>query len=158
MKGQILRVYADTSVFGGAFDEEFRGASRDFFDQVRRGRFELVTSAVVQQEVAAAPARVRNLFDAILPLTKVAAVTEETLRLQAAYLSAGILPPKWAADALHVALATTSRASLIVSWNFAHIVHFDKIFLYNEVNAREGHAAIAIHSPLEVISYEDQDL
>lgn len=44
----IIRVYADTSVFGGAFDEEFQAASRTFFDQVRNGRFKLVTSALVQ--------------------------------------------------------------------------------------------------------------
>jgi len=29
-----LRVYADTSVFGGVFDDEFAEASRAFFDQV----------------------------------------------------------------------------------------------------------------------------
>jgi hypothetical protein len=28
-------VYADTSVFGGVFDEEFTTASRVFFDQVQ---------------------------------------------------------------------------------------------------------------------------
>ena len=35
MKIDTLRVYADTSVFGGAFDEEFEDASKMFFDQVR---------------------------------------------------------------------------------------------------------------------------
>ena len=29
-----IRVYADTSVFGGVFDEEFQVASRTFFEQV----------------------------------------------------------------------------------------------------------------------------
>ena len=33
-----------------------------------------------------------------------------------------------------VALATVSKCSLIVSWNFKHIVHFEKIPLYNAVN------------------------
>lgn len=31
----IPRVYADTSVFGGVFDEEFCDTSRTFFEQVR---------------------------------------------------------------------------------------------------------------------------
>lgn len=43
-----IRVYADTSVFGGVFDSEFQSASRTFFDQVRGGRFQHVTSALVQ--------------------------------------------------------------------------------------------------------------
>lgn len=38
-----LRVYADTSVFGGCFDDEFAEASRTFFDQVKSGRFVLAT-------------------------------------------------------------------------------------------------------------------
>ncbi len=57
-------------------------------------------------------------------------------------------------DALHVAIATVSSCSLIVSWNFKHIVHFDKIKLYNAVNILKGFSEIAIFSPLEVISYE----
>jgi hypothetical protein len=53
----VIRVYADTSVFGGPFDEEFQTASSTFFDQVRNGRFQLVTSALVQEEVEPAPHR-----------------------------------------------------------------------------------------------------
>jgi len=39
-----VRTYADTSIFGGVFDEEFDSASRAFFDLVRQDRFELVVS------------------------------------------------------------------------------------------------------------------
>ena len=39
-----IRVYADTSVYGGVFDEEFAEASRTFFEQVRGGRFRLILS------------------------------------------------------------------------------------------------------------------
>ena len=44
---RIIRVYADTSVFGGVFDEEFEAPSVAFFQQVREHRFQLVTSPVV---------------------------------------------------------------------------------------------------------------
>ncbi len=57
----------------------------------------------------------------------------------------------WEADALHVALATVAECRLIVSWNFRHIVHFDKIGLYNGVNMSLGYAMISIHAPPEVI-------
>jgi predicted nucleic acid-binding protein len=157
MKRKVLRVYADTSVFGGVFDEEFCEASRTLFQQVRDGRFSLVTSGAVCREIAEAPARVQAFFESVLPLVEVVEVTTAAVELQMAYLRAGIVSPKWAVDALHVALAATTGCSLIVSWNFAHIVHFDKIALYNEVNALRGHAVLGIHSPLEVIGYEDQD-
>ncbi len=61
---------------------------------------------------------------------------------------------KSAEDALHVALATTWSCSIIVSWNFRHIVHFEKIPLYNAVNVLNGWGHIGIYSPLEVIEYE----
>jgi hypothetical protein len=39
----------------------------------------------------------------------------------------------------------------MVSWNFHHIVKWDKIRLFNAVNLREGYPAIEIRSPREVV-------
>lgn len=157
MRDQPLRVYADTSVFGGAFDEEFARASQEFFAQVRRGRFHLVTSAIVQREIELAPAEVRNLFDEMAGQGEIVVVTPEAIQLQQAYIKTGIVTPKSAADALHVAVATVSKCYLIVSWNFKHIVHFEKIPLYNAVNILNKQQEIAIYSPRGVIEDEDKD-
>ncbi|HOW18662.1 MAG TPA: type II toxin-antitoxin system VapC family toxin [Phycisphaerae bacterium] len=153
-----LRVYADTSVFGGAFDEEFEEPTARFFEQVRLGRFELVSSGVVQAEMEPAPEQVKNLFAETLPLAEIVDVTDEALALRNAYIEAGIVSGQWANDALHVALATVSACAVIVSWNFKHIVHYRKIALYNGVNGSLGYAALGIYSPREVIEYEDQDV
>ncbi len=151
-------MYADTSVFGGVFDDEFSEPSKAFVDAVLAGDFGLVTSEVVRQEIAAAPEAVRQLFDDLLPVAQVIPITDETLRLQQAYLAAGIVSERFATDALHVALATVSQTSMIVSWNFRHIVNFRKIPKYNAVNKLHGYGDIAIYSPLEVVGYEDEDL
>ena len=50
-----------------------------------------------------------------------------------------------------------SQCNLIVSWNFKHIVHFDKIPKYNAVNTLNRYGQIGIYSPLEVINYEHDD-
>ena len=150
----VIRVYADTSVFGGVFDEEFQIASRTFFDQVRSGRFKLVTSALVQDEVEPAPKQVRDLFDELLDIVDVVEISEEALNLKDAYLETGIVTEQSADDALHVAIASVNGCPLIVSWNFKHIVHFEKIPLYNAVNTLKGYGTIGIFSPLEVITYE----
>lgn len=155
---KTIRIYADTSVFGGVFDEEFEGASKAFFGCVRKVRFSLVTSELVRQEIQAGPEDVRKFFYDILAIAEVAEITAESLRLQQAYTDAKIVPERYSTDALHVALATTSRASLIVSWNFKHIVNFLKIPLYNAVNTLHGYPEVAIYSPLEVIEYEDEDV
>jgi hypothetical protein len=55
---QIVRVYADTSVYGGVLDDEFAEASRAFFGRVREGRFQLVVSALVERVLAQAPEEV----------------------------------------------------------------------------------------------------
>jgi hypothetical protein len=152
---RTLSAYTDTSVFGGVFDEEFATPSKSFFDLVHTGRFVLLVSDVTRQEIAFAPGLVQAHFDNMLAFMRLVPVDEPVLALRDAYVAAGILSPKWADDAAHVAAATVAEADLIVSWNFRHIVHFDKIRLYNAVNAMEGYRPIDIRSPLEVIEYED---
>ena len=43
-----LRIYVDTSVFGGVFDIEFMEPSNTFFQQVRSGQFLLCTSVLLK--------------------------------------------------------------------------------------------------------------
>jgi len=155
---RVMRVYADTSVFGGVFDEEFEEASRAFFQQVRAGRFVLVTSALVLEEIQPAPANVQEFFAEFAAMAEVLALTDEVILLRRAYVDAGIVSERWLADATHVALATVAGCSLIVSWNFRHIVNFQRIPLYNAVNILQGYRQIAIHSPQEVIQDEDEDV
>ena len=155
---KTIRVYADTSVFGGVYDDEFKQPSLTFFEQVKSGQFVLVTSAVVQDEMIAAPPAVRGFFEDMLGLAEVADITESALDLRDAYLQAKIVTPKYSDDALHVALATVTGCTLIVSWNFQHIVHFQKIPLYNAMNTLRGYQQIAIFSPREVIQYEDEEV
>ncbi|MHB0981544.1 MAG: PIN domain-containing protein [Thermoleophilia bacterium] len=139
-------------------DDEFKQSSLTFFAQVEAGQFVLVTSAVVQDEMVAAPLAVRRFFDEMLGFAEVADITRSALDLRDAYLQAGIVTPRYSDDALHVALATVSGCTLIVSWNFQHIVHFQKIPLYNAMNTLQGYQQIAIFSPQEVIQYEDEEV
>ena len=149
-----MRVYADTSVFGGVFDSEFAAPSNRFFSEIDAGRFSLVTSAIVSAEIEPAPQEVRDLFERYIALAEIVQVSNEAIQLQQTYLSTGIVASQAEQDALHVAVASVSRCDLIVSWNFKHIVHFDKISKFNAVNVLRGHGQIGIYSPLEVISYD----
>ena len=148
-----LKVYADTSVYGGVFDEEFAKPSRRFFDQVREGRFALVVSPLVEAELEQSPAQVQDWFGRFRVAAESIAVGSDALALSQAYLEADILTPKSAEDALHVALATVAHCALIVSWNFRHIVHFQKVPLYNAVNVLHQHRELEIRSPAEVIEH-----
>ena len=155
MTKRLIKVYADTSVYGGVFDEEFIEASQAFFDLIRNGYYTLCVSEVVHQELSVAPEKVNELFQEFLPIAQLLDIGPDALELQQAYIVEGILTEKWYDDALHVALATVAECDIIVSWNFKHIVNFRKIPLFNAVNVLKGYRQIAIHSPLEVINYEE---
>lgn len=126
-----------------------------FFDQVRDGRFALVVSSLVERELLEAPEQVRAAYDELFVLADPAAITDAALDLQGAYLSAGILSERSAADALHVAVATVAGCERLVSWNFKHLVHADKAPRYAAVNTLRGYPAISIYSPREVVQYEE---
>jgi len=152
MRKQRQRIYVDTSVIGGCLDEEFADASQKLIAMIKRGEAILLISALLAEELEDAPPAVRaTLYD--LPRQSLELVNEsaESRFLRDAYLTAAVVGRSHADDAHHVALATVARADLIVSWNFKHIVHFDKIRGFNAVNLREGYPTIAIYSPLEVV-------
>ncbi|HOE12784.1 MAG TPA: PIN domain protein [bacterium] len=150
------RIYADTSVFGGVADEEFNAIAFRFFEEVRAGRHVLIVSEITARELQDAPLVIRR-FVAGLPEDAMENLpfTPEMLELRDAYLSAKVVGRRWGDDAAHVAAATVTHADLIVSWNFRHIVNWDKIRAFNAVNLRLGYPLMTILSPREVITYEE---
>lgn len=146
------RIYVDASVVGGCFDSEFSVESLALFDMARRGEVGVVVSDLLVAEIDVAPERVREFLCALpAGLVETVETSDEALALHRAYLAAGVVGPSNENDALYVAIASVEDCDIIVSWNFKHIVHFDKIRGYNAVNLREGYGAIAIHSPKEVV-------
>ncbi len=77
--------------------------------------------------------------------------------MAAGYSAHQIVPVRFRNDMLHIAVATVADADIVVSWNFRHIVRFDKIRQFNAVNLEAGYKVIAIHSPREVATDDGQD-
>lgn len=149
-----LRIYADTSVYGGCFDDEFSEPSRRFFKEVEAGRFVLVVSETVAYELRSAPPEVAGLLGSVPEdFYEAVEVDEEAEQLRDAYVSAGVVGHGSLADAEHIASASVAGVDAIVSWNFKHIVHLEKIRGFHSVNIREGYAAVPIHTPREVIEW-----
>jgi hypothetical protein len=46
-----LKIYIDTSVFGGYYDEEFKEDTQLFFEEVKQGRFQIIYSSVADDEL-----------------------------------------------------------------------------------------------------------
>ena len=149
-----LRVYVDTSVFGGVHDDAFRVASERFFAAVRAGAFTVLASEVLVVEIASAPAVVQATFEGHRAHMEAVEATAEAAALAEAYLAARVVPAASRVDALHVALASVARADALVSWNFKHLVQLRRIRGFHAVNVLRGYPLIEIRSPLEVIDDE----
>jgi predicted nucleic acid-binding protein len=147
-----LRIYLDTSVFGGCFDDEFAEESTALIEMVKRSDIQLVVSELLFRELENAPEDVRELAGG-LPDENIEAVMldDESESLRDAYLNAKVVGPAHRNDAMHVALATVAKVDMIVSWNFKHIVHYEKMRGFNAVNLRKGYMPIEIHCPAEVV-------
>ncbi len=150
------KVYADTSVFGGLFDEGFSEASGRFFEEVVDGKHVVLVSEITARELEGAPLEVRQ-FVADLSDNALVRIpfTGEMADLRDAYLSADVLGPASSDDAAHVACATVAHADLIISWNFRHLVNWGKMRAFNAVNVSLGYPLITILSPREVVTDEE---
>lgn len=150
-----LRVYADTSVFGGYFDEEFEDSSVKLIDEFKEGRKTLVISDITLRELEFAPDRVRDLFKEISKgYTEYVTFDEDSDFLSAKYIEEEAISKKYLLDAQHIAIATINHVDVLVSWNFRHIVNLRRIQLYNSTNLKYGYPLIEIRSPKEIIDEE----
>jgi hypothetical protein len=151
-----IRVYVDTSVFGGTQDERFGAESLRFFDRVRQGQYVVLLSSETVEEIVRAPEAVKAVWRALTPdQMEEVPLTAEVRELADNYIRAGILGESSQSDAVHVAAATVSAADHILSWNFRHIVNFNRIRGFNSINVSLGYRTMTILSPLEV-AYEDE--
>ena len=113
---KVQRVYVDTSVLGGCFDEEFAPWSNGLMRDFRRGNFEAVTSDVVAAEVEPAPDEVQSKYAELESYgATVVEVTEDVVELADAYERRGILSSNYRDDGLHIAAATVHAVDVLTS-------------------------------------------
>jgi hypothetical protein len=149
------RVYADTSVFGGYFDEEFEDGSIQLIVEFKKGKKILVLSEITLQELDLAPDNVKRLLEEI-PTKSIEYVTfdEDSNFLATKYIEEKAVSKKYLLDAQHIAIATINHVDVLVSWNFKHIVNLRRIQLYNSINLKFGYPLIEIRTPKEIIDEE----
>lgn len=152
------RLYIDTSVFGGFFDEEFSEFTKPLFERIQNGEFRLLFSSITQEELAFAPDQVKKLVENIkIENTEFIETNEEAVELATQYILEKVVGQTSFPDCLHIALATINRADFLISWNFKHIVNVRRIQGYNSINIKNGYKQLEIRSPRDFMSYGDND-
>ncbi len=150
------RIYIDTSVFGGHFDEEFKEHTIPMFKRIKEGEFIILYSTVTQDELENAPEKVKEFVKSLrADMTEFIDITDEAVDLANEYIKEKVVGQTSYADCLHIALATINRADFLVSWNFKHIVNIERIRGYNSINIKNGYQLLEIRSPREFEKYED---
>ena len=148
----MMRIYADTSVFGGCFDYEFEEWSNELMEEFKRGLKAVVISDLTLKELEGAPPHVRNLIKELPKEHKeYVALDDDAKELARHYIENGAIIGRHLVDAQHIAMAAVNKIDVLVSWNFKHIVNLSRIRLYNSVNLKYGYPLLEIRSPREVL-------
>jgi len=151
------RIYIDTSVVGGFFDDEFKEATTGLFQRLERKEIIFIISDLLDLELIDAPERVRLLLQKYsLDNFERVHLTPEAIKLADAYILEKVVGKTSIEDCRHIALATISRVDVLASWNFKHIVNLDRIKGYNSVNLKLGYPIIEIRSPKDLVNYGDE--
>ena len=148
------RIYIDTSVVGGFFDEEFKEPTTMLFNRLENGEVIFVVSDLLDLELIGAPQHVK---DHLLKYSSDKFVrvelTEDAIKLADTYIREKVVGKTSLEDCRHIALATIHKVDVLASWNFKHIVNLDRIKGYNSVNLRLGYSMIEIRSPKDLVNY-----
>jgi PIN domain nuclease of toxin-antitoxin system len=149
------KIYIDTPVIGGCFDDEFSEVSNRLFEEFKSGRKVAVVSNITTFELEKAPENVKNKLNEIPEqfIEKVI-LSVEAEELSNKYISENVISPNFIEDARHIAIATIMKIDVLASWNFKHIVNLKRIHGYNAVNLKEGYQLLEIRSPMEVLDEE----
>jgi len=152
------RIYIDTAVIGGYFDDEFSADTIPFLDRVKNGELIISVSDILEAELLRAPDFVKILLNIIpeLQIEKVR-LSPEAIVLADKYIEAKVVGKTSRADCQHIAIATLCNADVLVSWNFKHIVNLDRIRGYNGINYQNGYRMIEIRTPKEITKYGNED-
>ena len=148
------RIYIDTSVVGGYFDDEFKEATVKLFERLDNNEIVFVISDLLDLELINAPLHVReHLLNYLPDKFQRVELTEDAIKLADTYIEERVVGKTSMEDRRHIALATINKVDVLASWNFKHIVNLDRIKGYNSVNLRLGYSMIEIRSTKDLVNY-----
>ena len=146
------RIYIDTSIVGGFFDEEFEKETKMLFQRLENKEIVFVVSTVLGQELNDAPEHVKTLLQKYdKSCFEEIEITAEAKQLANKYIAEKVVGRTSFEDCCHIALATIHKVDVLASWNFKHIVNLERIKGYNAVNLKNGYQILEIRNPKELV-------
>ena len=143
-------IYLDTSIpsaYHNKKDRERMETTRHVWHQ-ELPKYELRISNITIRELNATKNKNdrRKLLELVKNIPMI--VADETFfSLSKEYLKVLSIPEN---DALHAAIATIHHCDILLSWNFAHLVHYQNRSKINGINLINSYQEIDIISPFEL--------
>ena len=147
------KVYLDTTVPSAYFDARApdRAQLTKIFWSDRLPDFNPVISHIVLSEIHDTPnEEKREKMEQLVKGIEIVDLNEEADILAKEYVRRGIIPEKYSADAIHIAIAVVNAIRYLVSWNFKHIVKLSTRREVNLINALLGYEGIELLAPPEL--------
>jgi len=138
------RVYIETTIPSAYFDERTAPEMVLRRDVTRRwwassGKYDLVTSMAVREELASGPALRRRWWLLLVNPLPLLEVNPDVIDIAADYRDHKLMPPS---DAIHLAVASFYRCEYLLTWNFKHLANANKFGHIQSVNRR-----LRLHTP-----------
>ncbi len=162
----MATVYIETSILSHASSRPasdpnitaLQIQARDWW-RLERPKYDLVTSQLVINEASAgdpdAAAQRLKLLEGV-PLV---AITSEVQDIADALVSAALMPPKAAADGLHVAAAAFAGVEYLLTQNCRHIANAHILPRVYKILEARGVGGLLICTPVEFLGglYDDEE-
>jgi hypothetical protein len=151
-----MKLYIETTIPNFLFADDApqkKAVTEEFFKWLKVCPDELLTSALVLEELEAAPAPLRGrLLRALRSIPcEVLPITQEQRGLASVYVTEGVIPVRYTDDAIHAAVCVLNRIDCLVTWNMKHLANFRRIESINLINLRYGLPPVKIHTPEEML-------
>ena len=155
-----LKLYIETSAWNFFFADdapEKKAITKDFFNTIGQGGYEIYTSNVVLLEISRAMILVRTKLENLINKHKpfMLEASDESRRLAEIYINRGVIPTNKVEDALHVAIATVAEMDALITWNYKHLANLKKTEYFYSINLEQKYwKKLEIVTSMEVISDE----
>jgi predicted nucleic acid-binding protein len=153
----IPKLFLETTVFNFYFDGKQGNkqlATIELFRKIAEGKYAAYTSDEVSNELMKST-RVREMVGLMKKYDVTALkVNEQIEHLADIYNDENIIPPKFRADAVHIATATCFGMDFVLSFNMGHLVKQKTNVATGFVNLDEGYGKVVLCTPEEVINYD----
>ena len=126
--------------------------------ETRLADFEVYISQFVLDEAGAGDADAAARRLALLDTFPLLDATPEAFELARALVERGAIPPRKAADAAHIAVATVHHMQFLLTWNCMHLANAEILAQVQAICTGLGYAAPIVCTPEELLGGQDDSL